>query len=309
MLNRRILRIKAFKAVYCIAENPLVSQKEILSQLESSCESTRNLYLFLLGLVKPLTSEAYSRIDALRNKFNPTEEERHPNLKFTTNLLAPLIDEDPDFSKIFSKKKLSWEQYDVFLRHLYEDVRESGFFKEYMASSKENSIREDAELFSKIFAAFLPDNKELSEILEDISIWWNDDLEYAINFCCSTFDDLGKGRRWSLPELYMSELIAKEGMASDRKFVKDIVIEALNHYEKYFDAIAELTPKWDKSRICATDLALIVSGMAEAAAYPNTPAKVIMNEYVEISKYYSTPESSSFVNGLLNKLINKQSNL
>ncbi len=226
-------------------------------------------------------------------------------MKFTSDLLAPALEEDPDDRKIIAKKKLFWDQYDVFLRHLYEDVRESDFFKEYMSSSEGNNIKEDAELFSKIYAAFLPDNKELADILEDMSIWWNDDLEYAINFCCSAFDDLGKGRRWNMPELYMSELVAKKGMASDRKFVKDIVNEALVNYDNFYAEVAELTPKWDKSRICATDLALIVSGMAEAAACPDTPKKVIINEYVEISKVYSTPESSSFVNGLLNKLIIK----
>lgn len=305
MLNRRILRIKAFKAVYSIAENPQISQKDILSQLESSCESTRDLYIFLLGLVKPLTDEAYARADALRHKFNPTEEEKNPNLKFVNNLLAPALDEDPDFHKVISKKKFAWDQYDVFLRHLFEDVRESDFFKEYMDGSRENTIREDAALFSNIFATFLVDNTELEEILEDMSIWWNDDLAYAVNFCCYAFDNLGKGGRWSLPELYMSEMMGKEGMSSDRAFVRGIVTKAVSNFEEYSSRIAELTPKWDRSRICLTDLALIVAGMAESAAFPSTPPKVIINEYVEISKFYSTPESSSFVNGLLNKLIIK----
>lgn len=305
MLNRRILRIKAFKAVYSIAENPQISQKDILSQLESSCESTRDLYIFLLGLVKPLTDEAYARADALRHKFNPTEEEKNPNLKFVNNLLAPALDEDPDFHKVISKKKFAWDQYDVFLRHLFEDVRESDFFKEYMDGSRENTIREDAALFSNIFATFLVDNTELEEILEDMSIWWNDDLAYAVNFCCYAFDNLGKGGRWSLPELYMSEMMGKKSMSSDRAFVRGIVTKAVSNFEEYSSRIAELTPKWDRSRICLTDLALIVAGMAESAAFPSTPPKVIINEYVEISKFYSTPESSSFVNGLLNKLIIK----
>ena len=128
---------------------------------------------------------------------------------------------------------------------------------------------------------------------------------YALNRCCRTIEELGKGMRWSLPPLYMSEFPGNESKDSDHAFVVGIVRDALRNFEKYSSEIAALTPKWDRSRICTTDLALIVSGMAEASAFPSMPAKVIINEYVEISKYYSTPDSRAFVNGLLDKLINK----
>ena len=118
MLNRRILRIKAFKAVYCYAENHGMSLKEAESLLDVSCEATRDLYLFLLAMTGPLTEEARSRIESARAKFNPTEEELHPNLKFVGNRIAPLLMQDPDFSKLVAKKKFAWDQYDVLLRRL-----------------------------------------------------------------------------------------------------------------------------------------------------------------------------------------------
>ena len=123
MLNRRILRIKAFKAVYSRVENPAMSLKDIEFELEQSCEATRDLYLRLLALAGPLTMEALSRIEAARSKFNPSAEELNPNLKFVQNALARVLDEDPDFCKLVKKKKISWENDDVFLRHLYEGVR------------------------------------------------------------------------------------------------------------------------------------------------------------------------------------------
>ena len=303
MLNRRILRIKAFKAIYSYVENPSMGTKELESQLERSCEATRDLYLFLLSIVQPLTQEASNRIEAARAKFNPTEEELHPNCKFIENSITPLLAEDPDFSKIIAKKKLSWDQYDVLLRHLYDSIRSSAYFKEYL-ESPERSLREDADLWIKIFANEFEDNAELEEILEDLSIWWNDDLAYALNWCCRTMEDLGKGRRWDLPPLYLSEI--QNSQESDHAFVVSIVRKAVSQYEKYFESIAALTPKWDKNRICSTDLALIIAGLAENEACPYVPSKVTINEYVEISKFYSTPESRSFVNGLLDKLINKR---
>ena len=304
MLNRRILRIKAFKTVYALAENPEMTQAEALDQLEASCQATRDLYLFMLALVPALTSEAKTRIEAARAKFHPTEEEKYPNMKFAENAIAPLLSEDPDFRKLVDKKKLSWDQYDAFLWHLYDSVKASAYYADYMASP-ERSIEADAKLWISIFENELVDNKDLEDILEGLSIWWNDDLAYALTYCCRAMDDFAAGKRWALPELYLSQLPGQEGKDSDRDFVVGIVRKAVASFSKSVEEIAKLTPKWDINRICTTDLALIVTGMAESAAFPSIAPKIIMNEYVEISKFYSTPESKAFVNGLLDKLINK----
>ena len=303
MLNRRILRIKAFKTIYSYAENPSVALKEVEAQLERSCESTRDLYLFLLSIVNPLTEEARARIEAAKAKFNPTEEEKHPNLKFVENAIAVVLAEDPDFRKLVSKKKLSWEQYDVFLRHLYESIRQKKYFLDYM-SRPERSLKEDAGLWAKIFENEFEDNEELEAILEDMCIWWNDDVAYALNWCCRTMDKLGTGVHWDLPMLYLSEI--QHSSEDDHGFVLGIVRKAVSNFDRYYESVASLTPKWDKNRICYTDLALIVAGLAENEAFPHIPANVTINEYVEISKFYSTPESRGFVNGLLDKLINKR---
>ena len=304
MLNRRILRIKAFKAVYSYAENPGMTLKDVEAYLEQSCESTRDLYLFMLSIVGPLTEEARSRIEASRGKFNPTEEELHPNLKFTKNRIAPLLCADPDFDKLISRKKMSWEQYDMLLRHLYETIRERKYFKDYLENG-EDSLEDDARLWVKIFEREFEDNAELEEILGDLSIFWNDDLAYALIWCCRTLQALGNGERWSLPALYQSDLKGNEGRESDKAFVLGLVRMAYSNYEKYALSVSECTPKWDRGRICATDLSLIVCGLAESDAFPQIGYRTTINEYVEISKYYSTPESRGFVNGLLDKLINK----
>lgn len=302
MLNRRILRIKAFKAIYSYAENPGMTLKDTEALLDISCESTRDLYLFLISIVGPLTAEAARRIEASRSKFNATEEERNPNMKFVENRVAAMFAADPDFKKIVSRKKLSWEQYDVLLRHLYESIREKEYFKEYMASSN-SSIEEDARLWAAIFEQEFEDCDELYAILEDLSIYWNDDLGYALGWCCRTMRAIAKGDSWTLPPLFQSELPGNEAMESDKSFVTRLVRAAYTGLDSYCAQVAELTPKWNRDRLCTTDLVLIACGMAEANMDGSTPRKVVLNEYVEISKFYSTPESSSFVNGLLDKLI------
>lgn len=304
MLNRRILRIKAFKAIYSFTENQSATLAELESQLDRSLESTRDLYLFLLCCVGPISREARERLEAARSKFNPTEEEKHPNFKFADNLIVAKLEEDPDFVKITQKKKLGWDQYDVLVRHLYDSIRTKDYYKEYLSSGP-NTLKEDAALWSRIFEEEFEDNEDLEKILEDLSIWWNDDLAYALTWCCKTMDSLGRGKPWNLPPLFLSDMDETHSKESDKAFVTKLLRTAYNGYDRYVAMINEVTPKWDLNRICTTDLALIICGIAESEAFSNIAPKVTINEFVEISKYYSTPESRAFVNGILDKLINK----
>ena len=305
MLNRRILRIKIFKIIYTFSENSDLSLKEAEKRLERSCESTRDLYLLLMSLCGPLTQEAASRIEAALAKFNPTEEEKHPNMKFVRNRVASLLAEDPDLERLLKKKKLSWDSCDALMRHLYETIRERKYFQDYLASA-DSSLKEDAALWAQIFERELDGNPELEAILEDKDMNWSDELPYALSWCCRSMTALGREGRWNLPPLFKSESDGRQDSQSDSDFVRKLLRKAYASYDSYVTSIGEAAQKWDLNRICATDLALIVCGLAEADAFPDTQKGIIINEYVEISKYYSTPESSGFVNGLLDKMINEK---
>ena len=307
MLNRRILRIKAFKVLYggVLSGNMSLSQAE--SQLELSCEATRDLYIYMLGIVSPLTGVAKERIEAAKSKFNPTEEERNPNMKFAENGLAKHLDADTDFQKVFSKKKFSWGQFDLFLKKVMSSIVTKEYYQDYMAS-EERSLAEDCKLFIKIFEEEFVESEELEKILEDKSLYWNDDLAYSLTWCCKTFKSLAKGESWSLIPLYQSEMLKGEDVESDKYFVRKLLQASFAGFDKYSQMIAESVSGWEKERLFSTDVVLIAMGLAEAASFPTIPVKVTMNEYVEISKFYGTPKSRSFVNGLLDRLIQKMAN-
>ena len=304
MLNRRILRIKAFKTLYGSVLSGEMSLQQAEVNLEASCEATRDLYVFMLGVVSPLTQVAKDKIEAAKSKFNPTEQERNPNMKFAENALAVLLDEDVDFQKIFTKKKFSWAQYDLVLKKIYSSIQEKEYFKSYM-ESPERSLAEDCRLFTKIYEEEFVDCEELENLLEEKSIHWNDDLAYSLTWCCKTLKELAKGGNWSLLPLYQSELLSGDGVESDKYFVRKLLQASFAGYEKYSAMIAESVDGWEKERLFSTDVVLISMGLAEAVTFPTIPVKVTMNEYVEIAKYYGTPKSRSFVNGLLDKLVAK----
>lgn len=307
MLNRRILRIKAFKVLYGSVLSGNMSLEQAESQLDLSCEAARDLYIYMLGIVSPLTQIAKDRIEAARAKFNPTEEERNPNMKFAENALAVLLDTDEDFQKVFRKKKFDWSQYDLFLKKVMTSVASKDYYAEYMASEK-RSLAEDCKLFTRIFEEEFVDSEELERILEDKSLYWNDDLAYSLTWCCKTLKNFSKGEHWSLIPLYQSEMLKGEGVESDKFFVRKLLQASLAGYEKYSAMVAESVSGWEKERLFSTDVVLIVMGLAEAVTFPTIPVKVTMNEYVELSKFYGTPKSRSFVNGLLDKLMQQLAN-
>ena len=304
MLNRRILRIKAFKTLYgsVLSGNMSLSQAE--AQLELSCEAARDLYIYMLGIVSPLTQIAKDRIEAGKSKFNPTEEERNPNTKFAENALAKLLDEDKDFQKVFIKKKFSWAQYDIVLKKIFSSICEKDYYREYM-DSDERSLEQDCKLFTKIFEEEMVDCEELERLLEDKSLFWNDDLAYSLTWCCKTLKSLAKGENWSLIPLYQSEMLKGNDVESDKYFVRKLLQASFAGYEKYSAMIAESVSGWEKERLFSTDMVLISMGLAETVTFPSIPVKVTMNVYVEISKFYGTPKSRSFVNGLLDRLVQK----
>ncbi len=302
MLNRRILRIKAFKVLYSNVLSGEMSIAHAETQLEQACEATRDLYVYMLGIVSPLTRIARERIEAAKGKFNPTEEERNPNMKFADNALARLLDEDADFQKVFNKKKFSWGQYDLLLKKIMTSVSSKKYYLDYMAS-EDCSLAEDCKLFVKIFEEEFVDSVELEQILEEKSLYWNEDLPYALTWCCKTFRNLAKGERWTMLPLYNSEMLSGEGVESDKFFVRKLLQASVAGYEKYSAMVAETVVGWEKERLFSTDVILIVMGLAEVVTFPSIPVKVSINEYVEISKFFGTPKSRAFVNGILDRLV------
>ena len=307
MLNRRILRVKAFKVLYAYAENPDLSLKEALSSLDASCEATRDLYLYMMAVIPALTAEAARRIEAARGKFNPTEEDLHPRMRFVRSGISALLEQDPDFNRLLEKKKISWANNDALVNALYETLKTRSYFQEYLKAD-ESTLQEDARLWQRIFQEEFEDNEALAAILEDSSIFWADELAYVLGTCIRSLEEMGRTGRWNFPPLYQSEILAAQGKTvdSDRDFVHKLVTAAYGRYAQYSTLVAESVSKWDQDRLYTTDTVLIVLGLTEAETFPEIPVKVSINEYVEISKYYSTPKSRGFVNGLLDRLVKEK---
>ena len=297
MLSRRLIRIKAFKTLFAYvgseSDNAASAQKTLLE----SCDKVKDLYYFLLNISSSLVNVAEDKIAAGMRKFHPTEAEAHPNLKFVHNRFAQLLSDDPEFGRYCQKRGLTWGEWDPFVRHVYNSMITKDYYQEYMAS-EEDSFEADCRLFSCIFQDEFEDNEELDSILEDISLLWIDDVAYALNAIIAGIEETARKKRIYHPSTFLKE--------DDKEFAQRLLVESIARYDEYSALISSRLDNWKSDRLVSTDAVLIVMGITEAVVFPTIPVKVTINEYVEIAKYYSTPNSRIFVNGILDRIIQEK---
>ena len=297
MLSRRLIRIKAFKTLFAYigseSDNVGAAQKALLE----SCDKVKDLYYFMLNISSSLVRVAEEKIAVGMRKFHPTEAEANPNYKFVRNRFAALLSEDPEFGRICQKRGLTWGEYEPFVRHVYNSMLTKEYYQDYMASD-EDSFEADCRLFSCIFEDEFEDNEELASILEDMSLLWIDDLAYALNIIIAGIDETRRKKRIVHPNTFLKE--------DDKEFAMRLLTESILRYEEYFKLLEGHLDNWNSDRLVSTDATLIVMGVTEAVVFPTIPIKVTINEYVEIAKYYSTPNSRIFVNGILDRIIQEK---
>lgn len=297
MLNRRLIRIKVFKVLYSSVTSGSDSLIEAEKTLNYSCEKTLHLYYFMLNAAVALRNAALARIETGLMKFNPTPEERNPNRKFAQNRVSAYLSEDPRFVKFCEDRGLTWsEDLSSFIKKTLQTLSSRDYFREYM-ESEESSMAQDCSLFIKIFSdlELFEDNEDLASTLEDMSVFWTDDLGFALSAIVRNLELLRAHGKMPFPSVFLKD--------DDSEFAVELLRAALRNYGKYMDKVVANTSNWDPDRVVTTDLVLIVQGIAEAVRFPNIPLKVTINEYVEISKFYSTNNSKVFVNGLLDRIL------
>ena len=185
MINRVLIRLKVIQVIYAYYKNPGKSIKTAEDEVFFSLSKAYDLYKFLLLLIVAVTHYAEDRINFNMKKVRPTEEDLNPNLKFVNNRLMRQLESNETLLKFAEQSKVDWVNYSDFLRRLLDTIIESDIYKEYMAGET-SSYEEDKELWRKLYKAFIFDNEELDALLEDISLYWNDDKAIVDTFVVKT---------------------------------------------------------------------------------------------------------------------------
>lgn len=296
MLSRRFLRIKVIKSLYSHfksgSESLAVSEKNLIYSVNKAYD----LYFQMLSLVVDIARYAEERIEIGLKKKLPTEQDLNPNYKFVENLVVAQIADSDKLNDTLQKRRLGWSQHPQLIRHLYNEMVESDYYKAYMEKPSGNYVA-DLEFVKDFYINTAQDDQILTDTLEEVSIMWCDDLDFSLIMVLRTLDNCrAKQTDISLLPQFKND--------DDIKFFKRLFAESAVRYSENLKYIEKFTENWDIERIAYMDNLIMTTAMTELIVFESIPIKVTFDEYIEISKYYSTPGSSLFINGILDKVTN-----
>ena len=302
MINRRFLRIKVLQAVYAYKQSEQSNVADAQRKLMNSIDALYELFVRQMSLLVEVKQFAEQRIEENRHKNFPTEEDLNPNLKFVSNRVINAIENNKSFERLEEKYKINWAQdRDDFVRRCYNNIREYPEYEEYMNRTK-SSFEEDKKLLLDIIDNHLPDDDNLFDFFSDGNLFFNSDYQLAlfllwkfINELTAKFDENSP-----IPPAFKTSQYDDE---DDKHFVAKLFEKTLLRAEEYRVLVSDNISNWDYDRIALMDKLLIFMALTEFTEFHEIPVKVTINEYIELSKNYSTSESRRFINGLLDKLV------
>jgi len=274
------------------AKDLVKAEKEFFHSLEKSYE----LYHYLLQIIPDVTRYAEQRIDIAKNKYLPSEQEKNPNRRFADNSFAKLVTENRNLNQFVRNKGLSWSNNESFIKSVYDCIVASDFYEEYM-NQEVSDFESDKEIWRKIFKRILQNNETLFDVLEEQSIYWNDDLDIVITFVIKTI------KRFSLEKGIGQELLPMFKDDTDLTFAKELFRVAILKGESFRQLINDAVKNWDLERLAIMDLYILQVALAEITEIDGIPVSVSLNEYIDIAKVYSTSKSGNFVNGILDQIV------
>lgn len=296
MISRRLLRIKVLQVIYAYYKSGDPDLKVSEKELFFSINKAYDLFYYLLLLVVDVSDYAESRIEIARNKRIPSNEDLNPNTRFIDNSLLYQLRTNRQFKTYIETRKLSWVNHPELIKDLYVRFLEHPEYQEYM-TAEDVDYSQEKKLILRFFNDIVIPSDNLAQILEEQSIYWNDDLEFVISMVIKSLKRFRKDSDESmeLPDLFKND--------EDKEFVKLLFRKAANYRELSMKLIEDKANNWDLDRIAFMDLLIMQLAITEMMEFESIPTKVTLNEYLEIAKYYSTEKSNTFINGILDKIM------
>jgi len=301
MLSRRLLRVKVLQALYAhfVSENDRIDTGE--QQLFISIEKLFELFIYQFSLLVEIVGFARLRMEEAKTKFLPTPEELNPNTRFTDNRFLAQLTQNHDYRLQVRLLKINWSEEDDLIRKLNHQIRESEDFTKFLEQA--DSYEADKDIIIRIFHNIICQSEVLKSIYEEKCIYWADDFDTVTILVQKTIKEIPEG--WDenqlLPRVLGND--NEKDKNEDSKFVRALYRKTIINSTEYDEIITRKADNWDFERIALMDIILLKMAIAELLEFPSIPVKVTLNEYIELSKNYSTPKSKVFINGILDNLI------
>ena len=299
MLNRRFLRVKALQSIYAYHQSESSNLPQAERQLLEWVEDLYKLFVYQLSFWVEIRHFAERRIEENKQKHFPTEEDLKPNMKFVNNSILKALDDNKHLMKLEEQYKINWaDSREDFIRNMFVKLVETPEYQEYMSNGK-TGFGEDRRFLVAVIETYMPENGLLYDYYSDRDLSFNSDYQLAIYLLwkfisemSSNFDEFSM-----LPPIYKAE-------TDDKEFVVKLFEKTILHADEYMELVKANISNWDYDRLALMDKILIFMALTEFCEFHSIHVKVTINEYIEISKFYSTSESRRFVNGMLDRLSN-----
>lgn len=294
MINRKLIRVKIVQLTYAYYQNGHHNMDTAEKELLFSLSKAYDLYNYLLGLIVAITQEERRRVDIATRRAE-REGTETPSQRFAFNKFATQLEENKQLNLFMEDKKMSWENDVEAVRKLCDQIERSPLYQEYMMTDAED-YETDRELWRRIYRTLIQGNEDLDAILEEKSLYWNDDKEIVDTFVLKTikrFDPANKADQELLPEYDDTE---------DREYALKLFSSTILNADTYQRYMSETSRNWNFSRLAYMDVVLMQIAIAEMLTFPNIPISVTINEYVDLAKLYSTPKSGGYINGMLDAI-------
>ena len=293
MLGRRQIREKVVEAVYSYYQNPVkadVLEKNMFSQIEK----IYHLYIYQLNFLVALKALAEKQIEIGKNKYIKTEDNLNPNQKFINNKVLNMLEENTERLSFTSKhQELKWELHDELLVKTFQRMTSGKRYQDFM-KEEGYSFEEDQKFIGKLFLRYIAENEDFHDHVEGLELSWADDFHISNSMIQKTIGFFKENE----PSHTLIKMIKDE---DDREFARKLLKQTLNHWEETEKKLEGRLENWDIERISLIDKIILVTAICELDYFPLTPGRVIINEYIEISKVFSTDRSNIFINGILDK--------
>ena len=302
MINRRFLRVKVLQAVYAYLGSGEEHVEEGIKHLLESIDKMKDLFSWQLSFLVETKRFAENRIEENKRKNFPTKEDLNPNMRYVNNRILVALENNKDLCKEEERLKINWADHQDIIRNYYNMMRSTPEYQEYMSDNVDN-FEHDKKFIVKMITEYFSELEVLQDFYEEKSIFFVD-YHLVTSMLIKFFSDIKASFNETsmLPTIYKTE---KDPVNEDKEFVKRLFREVIKHDEEYGKLVGANTSNWEKERVCVMDMIILKMALTEFCCFPFIPVKVTMNEYIEISKYFSTPKSKIFVNGILDRVLKK----
>ena len=296
MLSRRLLRVKVAKTLYAHLKSGSDSLKASENNLVQSIDKAYDLYFQMMDLIVEVARYAESRIELAKQKKLPTYEDLNPNRRFVDNAVIHLIANSDSVNDYLAERKLSWALQQDAIRDVFNRLVETEFYKKYMTQPVVTFT--DDRKFVEEFFQWLEEDEALAEVVTEMSLLWADDYGFALFMALRTVQNTKQSHD-------MLRVLPKFKSDEDLDFARTLLIKSLVQYEDNQEIVDRYTQNWDVERVPLMDRIIMQVALAEITSCPTIPLSVSINEYIEIAKSYSTPNSARYINATLDNISKK----